>query len=80
MNGRNKKTIKPWRMAAGVLSIGVILFLWVKKDVAAIYSTLPPEQLVPVLVTTVAVSLLKIAAMVGAAWLIKWIVGNIRKK
>ena len=51
-----------------------------KKDVAAIYTTTPEEQVVPMLITTIAVTLIKVAAITGGLLLIKWIVGKIRKK
>lgn len=57
-----------------------IVFMWVKKDIAAIYSTMPAEQIMPLIATTIAVSLLKMAAIAGGVLLIRWIVGKIKKK
>ena len=37
------------------------------------------EQITPLIVTTIAVSLLKVAAIAGAILLIKWIVGKIKR-
>lgn len=54
--------------------------MWVKKDIAAIYATMSGEQIAPLIVTTIAVSLLKIAVFAGVILLIKWIVGKIKKK
>ena len=54
--------------------------MWVKKDVAEIYAAMPKEQIVPLIVTTIAVALLKIAAIAGAVFLIKWVVGKIKKQ
>ena len=34
-----------------------------KKDVAAIYATMPEEDITPIIVTTIVVSLLKVAAI-----------------
>ena len=51
-----------------------------EKDVAATYASLPQEQLLPMIMTTAAVTLLKVALMAGAILVIKWIVGKIRKK
>ena len=70
---------EPWRILVGILSIAYIAFLWVKKDVADIYATMPPEQLVPMIVTTILVSLAKVAAIAGGILLIKWILGKIQK-
>ena len=54
--------------------------MWVKKDIAAVYGTLPAEQLVPVIVTTAAVSLVKVAALAGVILLIKWAAGKFLNK
>ena len=61
-------------------SILFIVVMWVKKDVAAIYSQLSPEDALPLLVTTVAVTALKVAAMAGAIVLVKWIIRKIKDK
>ena len=71
---------EPWRILVGVLAIGWIVFMWVKKDIANIYATVSSEQIAPLVVTTVAVSLLKVAAIAVAVLLIKWIAGKIKKK
>ena len=70
---------EPWRIIWGVLAIAFIVYMWAKKDIAAAYSTLPPEQLLPVLVTTIGVTLLKIGAMAGAILLLRWIIGKTRQ-
>ena len=78
-----KKTPKkrePWRIAVAAASILFIVVMWVKKDVAAIYSQLSPEDALPLLVTTVAVTALKVAAMAGAVLLVKWIIRKIKDK
>jgi hypothetical protein len=41
---------------------------------------MPSDQIAPLIVTTVAVSLLKVAVIAGAILLIKWIIGKIKKK
>ena len=51
-----------------------------KNGIAEIHATMPSEQLAPLIVTTIAVSLLKVAAIAGAIFLIKWIVGKVKKK
>ena len=70
---------EPWRIILGVLAIAFIVYMWAKKDIAALYSTLPPEQLLPVLVTTIGVTLLKIGAMAGGILLLRWIIGKTRQ-
>ena len=54
--------------------------MWVKKDIVAIYTTMPEEQVVPMMITTIAVTLIKVAAITGGLLLIKWIVGKFRNK
>ena len=76
----NKKKKEPWRILVGIASLLFILFLWVKKDIAAIYTTVPQEQVVPLILTTVAVSCLKVAAMAGVLLLVKWLIGKIKRK
>lgn len=71
---------EPWRIAVGVISILFIVFMWVKKDIVAIYQTAPKEQLVPMLVTTVAVSLLKVGLIAGVVFLVKLILERILRK
>ena len=71
---------EPWRIAAGVAAILYICFLWVKKDIASIYSNLSSEQLTPLLITTLAVSLAKVSAITGGILLLKWAAKKIREK
>ena len=80
MGNNNKKQIEPWRIIVFVIAVAFIIFMWVKKDISEIYATMPSEQIAPLIVTTVAVSLLKVAVIAGAILLIKWIVGKIKNK
>ncbi len=80
MSNNNKKKIEPWRIIVFVIAVAFIIFMWVKKDIAEIYATMRTEQIAPLIVTTIAVSLLKIAAIAGVILLIKWIVSKIKKK
>ena len=73
-NEKNKSKKEPWRLVVGIISIVFIVFMWLEKDIAAIYSTLPKEQVAPLIATTIAVSLLKVFAIAGAVLLIKWII------
>ncbi len=79
MSSNSKKKIEPWRIIAFIISVLFIIFMWVKKDIVTIYTTMPTEQVVPLVVTTIAVSLLKVVAIAGGVLLIKWIVGKIKK-
>ena len=80
MRNNNKKKIEPWRIIVFVIAVAFIIFMWVKKDIAEIYATMPSEQIVPLVVTTIAVSLLKVAVIAGVILLIKWIIGKMKKK
>ena len=79
MRNEKKKT-EPWRIVVGALSIAYIIFMWVKKDIVSIYATMPKEQIAPLLVTTILVSLLKVAAIAGILLLIKWIISKVKPK
>ena len=80
MNNNSKKKIEPWRILVFIIAIAFIIFMWVKKDIAETYATIPKEQIAPLIVSTIAVSLLKVVAIAGVILLIKWIVGKINKK
>ena len=72
--------IEPWRLIVGIIAVGYIIFMWSKKDIFAIYSAMPQEQALPLVITTVAVSLIKIAALAGGIFLVRWIVRKIKDK
>lgn len=47
MNDRKStKKREPWRIVVASLSIAYIVFMWVRKDIVTIYSTMPKEQVV----------------------------------
>lgn len=54
--------------------------MWSEKDIMAYYSTMPREQVVPLIATTILVSLVKVLAIAGVILLIKWVVGKYKKK
>ncbi len=76
---KNKKNA-PWRIIIGIVSIIFIVFMWIQKDIVSIYSSFPKEQLVPLVVTSVAVMIIKTAALAAVLLLIKWLVGKFRNK
>ena len=80
MSKNNKKKIESRRIIVFVIAVAFIIFMWVKKDITEIYATMPSEQIAPLIMTTIAVSLLKVAAISGAILLMKWIVGKMNKK
>lgn len=75
---KNQK-IAPWRIVVFILALIFIIYMWVEKDVLAIYANLPAEQALPLAVTTLVVSLLKVGAMSACILLLKWLVNKIRK-
>ena len=56
---------EPWSIAVGILAIAYIVYMWVEKEIITIYTTMPNEQVVPLIVTTIVVSLVKVAAIAG---------------
>ena len=54
--------------------------MWVEKDIAAVYTTMPQEQIAPLIATTAAVSLIKFAAIAGGLFLVKWIICKAKRK
>lgn len=71
---------EPWRIVVGILSIAFILYMWVKKDIMTIYTTMPQDRVVSLIVTTIAVSLFKVVVVTGGILLIKWVISKIKKK
>ena len=78
-NKKNKKK-EPWRIVVFVAAVIYIIFMWVKKDIAAVYSSLPQEELLPLIITSIAVSTLKVGVIAGAVLLVKWIISRIKNK
>ncbi|MGN0532365.1 MAG: hypothetical protein ACI4IN_06180 [Eubacterium sp.] len=70
---------EPWRIVVGISAIGFIVHMWVKKDIMTTYTTMSQEQVIPLIVTTIAVSLLKAVVVTGGILLIKWAISKINK-
>ena len=75
---KNQKR-EPWRIVIGVLAIAYIIYMWVEKDILAIYSSMPAEQALPLAITTVVVSLIKVGAITVGILAVKWIISKIKK-
>lgn len=71
---------EPWRIVVGIISILFIIFMWVRKDILTIYTTMPKEQIVPLIATTVAVSVMKVAIITSVVLLVKWIIKKVKDK
>ena len=80
IDNNEKKKKEPWRIIVGILAIAFIVYMWVEKDIMTIYTTTPKEQVTPLVATTIAVSMIKVAAIAGGILLIKWIVGKFKNK
>ncbi len=76
---KNKK-LEPWRIVVGALAIAFIVYMWVTKDVALIYETMPSEDVLPVILVNVFVTLLKVVGIAAILMLIKFIANKINKK
>ena len=74
------KTKDPWKIIVFIISVLFIVFMWVKKDLVSIYATMPREQLLPLIMTTILVSLIKVAAVAGGILLLKFVIGKIKKQ
>lgn len=77
MTGQKKE---PWRIAAAALAVAYIAYNWIRKDIWSVYRDMPTEQMLPLMVTTVGVTLLKAAAIAIGLLLIKKAVGKARQK
>ena len=71
---------KPWRIVAGILATGFIVYMWVEKDIASTYAMMPKEQLLPLILTTAAVTLLKAGVIASGILLVNWVAGKIKQK
>ena len=49
-----------------------------EKDIVSIYSAMPAEQILPMIVTSVAVTMIKVVGMATVILLVRWVVGKIR--
>ena len=69
-----------WRIFVAIIAVSYIVFMWVKKDIVTVYSTMPKEQIVPLIVTSIVVTLAKVVGITAIILLIKWIVGKVKNK
>lgn len=75
-----KSQKKPaWRIAAFVMGVAAIAFMWAGKDVAGSFEGMSAAEALPVAAVSIAVTLVKVALMTGAVLLIKWPAGKIKK-
>ena len=70
---------EPWRYAVAAVSVIFIIYMWMRKNLVSVYAELPPEQLLPVVVTSVAVSLVKVAGIAALVLAAKWLLKKLKK-
>ena len=77
-----KDSPKPVRLVMFAVGIIWIAAMWAKKDIAATLAAVPAEAAIPVIVTSMVITILKVALYAAVIWLIKWLVGKLggRKK
>ncbi len=63
---------EPWRILVGILSIAFIAGMWLKKGISL-------NMDLPMLVTTLTVSLTKVLVFAGIILLVRYIINRIRK-
>ncbi len=64
----------------GIAAVAFIVYNWVKKDVAAQFAAMPAADMLPILITSVAVTAVKVALLAGAVLLVKWLVGKFQAR
>ena len=79
MDNKDSKKKEPWRIIVFIISVLFIVYMWADKDIMSIYTSMPQEQVAPLIVTTIFVSLIKVAAAAGGILLIKWVIGKAKK-
>ena len=70
---------EPWRYAVAAVSVIFIIYMWTQKNLAAVYAELPLEQLLPVVVTTLAVTIVKVAGIAAVAFAVKWLLKKLKR-
>ncbi len=74
-----KRKKEPWRIVVGILAIAFIIYTWIDKDILDVYSTMPTEQMIPLVATTIAVTLVKVAVITLGIFFIKWIIKRLTR-
>ena len=67
---------EPWRWIVFGLAVAYIAYMWISK---AVGSSLLAEDLLPMAVTSIAVTALKVVLIAGGILLLKWILSKLKK-
>ena len=67
---------EPWRWIVFGLSIAYILYMFISKSGEG---SLPFGELLPMAVTSIAVTAVKVIAIAGGILLLKWILSKLKK-
>ena len=70
---------KPRRIVIAILSVCVIAYMWIKKDVLGLWTEVGAEDALPFLLTNIGVTLIKIAVLAGLVYLVKTIAKKMKK-
>lgn len=73
MNEKENKTKSPWRIVVGILAAAYIVYMFVSKDIIGIYSTMPAERFLPILVISLVILLIKGGFWGSIAYFIGWL-------
>lgn len=63
---------KDWRVAAFIIAVVWIAYMWINKDIVSTFTTMPKEQAFAVAATSIAVTLIKVVVIAGLVLLVKW--------
>ena len=62
---------EPWRIAVACVSVIFIVALLTFKSINGMIDTVPKEQLLPMVATNVAVTMLKVLVLTGIVWAVR---------
>ena len=54
--------------------------MWTTKNVAGQYADMAKEDLLPLIATNVAVTLVKVVAIAATVWLVRWLIAKWNKR
>ncbi len=74
-----EKKKEPWRYVVAAIAVIYIIYMWVEKDLVSVYGNLPSDQMLPMVVTSVVVTLVKVAGLAVVVFLVKWLIGKFKK-